>query len=140
MINLSIKEIKSTEAIPVRHKVLWPNKEIEFCKVSGDESAWHFGAFVGELLVCVASVYPNDKSARLRKFATLQEYQGQGIGTIVLSHILETLAHKGITIFWCDARESALGFYRRLGLKIEGNRFYKSEVPYYKMKVLLSEK
>jgi len=126
--NLNIKEIKSIEAMLVRHKVLWPNKSIEFCQVPGDESAWHFGAFIGELLVCVASVYPSDTSARLRKFATLQEYQGQGIGTIVLSHILEGLGDKGITTFWCDARESALDFYRRFGLKTEGNRFYKSDI------------
>lgn len=51
-----IKEIKWEEAIPVRHIVLWPDKDPEFCHVPEDESAWHFGVFNESMLVCVASV------------------------------------------------------------------------------------
>lgn len=138
MNDLDIREIDAIRVLPLRHKVLWPNKPIEFCKVPGDASAWHFGAFSGEVLVCIASVYPDGNAARLRKFATLQDYQGQGIGTKVLLHILEVLQSKGITMLWCDARESAMRFYDKFGMKPEGNRFYKSEVPYYRMSVLLN--
>jgi len=101
--------------------------------VSGDEDALHFGATLDSKLVCVASIYLQGEQARLRKFATLQDYQNKGIGSEVLSFILATLKEKGITYFWCDARESALGFYEQFGLKAEGPVFYKADVSYYKM-------
>jgi ribosomal protein S18 acetylase RimI-like enzyme len=64
-------------------------------------------------VVSVASVYREGRSARLRKFATATEFQGRGIGTKMLKHILSDLESKGVSHFWCDARESAMGFYER---------------------------
>ena len=121
--------------MPIRHRVLWPDKPIEFCCVEGDSTALHFGYFLNNQLVSVASVYLNNNSARLRKFATLPEVQGQGIGTKLLNHVLSTIKHEKINHFWCDARESAIEFYKRFGMQPEGNRFYKAEVPYYKMSI-----
>lgn len=134
---IEIREIEWQETIALRHEVLWPNKKPEFCHVEGDEDAWHFGAFLSGTLVAVASVYPNDESARLRKFATATEHQGKGIGRTVISYILTVLQNEGVTHFWCDARESALGFYERFGMKPLGERFFKGEVPYFKMSVQL---
>ena len=59
----------------------------------------------------------------------------KGIGSQLLSFILATVEERGITYFWCDARESAINFYKKFGLKSEGLKFYKSEVAYYKMAV-----
>ena len=88
-------------------------------------------------LVCVASIYLQGEQARLRKFATLQNYQNKGIGSEVLRYILASLKERGITYFWCDARESALGFYEQFGLKAEGAGFYKADISYYKMALTL---
>ena len=85
--------------------------------------------------MCVASVYQEGELARLRKFATLEKYQNKGIGSQVLSFILAAVEERGITYFWCDARESAMSFYKKFGLKPEGLKFYKSDVSYYKMSV-----
>lgn len=134
---MEIKEISWQQTMPVRHKVLWPDKPIAHCQVPGDENGWHFGVYEEDALVCVASVYAKDNSARLRKFAALPERQGNGIGSMLLKHIIERLKEKGVTHFWCDARESAQGFYQRFGFVRESEIFYKSEVPYYKMGVNL---
>jgi len=134
---LEIRRIEWQEAIPLRHRILWPNESPEFCRVEGDEDAWHFGAFLPEGLVSVASVYLAVNVARLRKFATAAEYQGKGIGSALLKHILVELADNGVCYFWCDARESAMGFYERFGMKPEGDRFYKGAVPYFRMSVEL---
>jgi len=131
------KEIKWEETIPIRHRVLWPDKAPEFCHVSGDESAQHFGIFIDAKLVGVASVYLDNKSARLRKFATLNEFQGRGVGTQLLAHILDTVKKNRVRDFWCDARESSIGFYERFGMCKEGDRFYKSDISYYKMNKLI---
>ncbi|MBO1519798.1 GNAT family N-acetyltransferase [Oceanisphaera pacifica] len=79
-------------------------------------------------------------SARLRKYATLEEFQGQGIGSAVLNAIFKYLQRQPqVHYFWCDAREETIGFYQRFGMQVEGERFYKSEQAYVKMSRLLKE-
>tara|TARA_R110001583_G_scaffold26571_2_gene95710 strand:+ start:12311 stop:12718 length:408 start_codon:yes stop_codon:yes gene_type:complete len=130
---MQIKTIHWQETLPIRHQVLWPSKPVEFCKVEGDEIASHYGAYIEETLACVASIYIDGSTARLRKFATLEHFQAKGIGSKMLLYILRELAENGIEYFWCDARKSALGFYQQFGLERQGEAFEKSGVLYYKM-------
>jgi len=136
-VKLNIKEIDYQTALPIRHEVLWPNKPVSFCKVEGDETAKHFGVFVKDQLVAVASIYINGTSARLRKFATLPDFQGHGLGSKLIIDILNQLKEQNIEMFWCDARVTAIGFYQKLGMKQQGNEFDKSGVLYIKMQIHL---
>jgi len=131
---MEIQRINWQATLPIRHKVLWPGKPIEFCRVEGDEDGWHYGVFKEKQLISVASLYPSNKQIRLRKFATLAEHQGQGIGSQLLQHTLDIAKQQQMESYWCDARESAIGFYQRFGLTTEGACFYKSEVAYIKMR------
>jgi predicted GNAT family N-acyltransferase len=132
---MKIEKIRWEEALPLRHLVLWPNKSPSFCKISGDESAHHYGAYVDGILVSVASIYFESRVARLRKFATLPAYQGKGIGSQIISYILNELKEAEIDSLWCDARKSAASFYQKFGLEKQGQEFDKSGVSYYKMEV-----
>ncbi|NQY64467.1 MAG: GNAT family N-acetyltransferase [Alteromonadaceae bacterium] len=134
---MDIRAIEWEEALPVRHEVLWPNKAVLFCKVDGDEIANHYGVYIEEKLVSVASVYIEDNMARLRKFATLVEFQGDGLGTTLITYIINVLKSVGIEYFWCDARTTAIGFYRKFNMVPQGAEFNKSGVLYVKMKVQL---
>lgn len=135
---MKIKEINLEEALPVRHQVLWPDKPIAFCIVDGDNQGIHLGAEINGKIVSVASLYIDNGEARLRKFATYAEFQNQGIGTALIQYALNYLNENKVTTFWCDARESAIGFYQRFGMRTEGERFYKSDVPYFKMSLTLN--
>lgn len=92
---------------------------------------------LGRLLImnlfCVSSVFIEENGARLRKFATLTEYQGKGIGTVMIQEIFTYLKTTNVEYFWCDARTSAIGFYHRLGLTTSGDTFFKSDVECVKM-------
>ena len=134
---MDIRTITWEQTIALRHSVLWPNKPPEYCHVDGDENALHFGFFANEILVCVASVYLNQNKARLRKFATDVCYQNQGIGTKMLMYIIQTLQGSQAKYLWCDARETALDFYKRFDMRVCSERFYKADVPYYKMQIAL---
>jgi ribosomal protein S18 acetylase RimI-like enzyme len=136
-LNMEIRNIQWEETIPLRHKVLWPNKPPEFCKVDGDEEGIHFGAFINNELICVASIYLKAEKARLRKFATDAYFQNQGIGSKMLDFIIRDLKNTDAKVFWCDARESALGFYERFDMYKCSDRFYKADVAYFKMEVAL---
>jgi len=135
--NIEIRKVSWQQTIPLRHSVLWPRKPPEYCYVEGDQAAMHFGAFINNELVCVASVYIKSDKARLRKFATNADYQNQGIGSKMLTFILQSLKSTEASIFWCDARESVLSFYQRFGMQPYGERFYKADISYFKMKVTL---
>lgn len=130
---MKILKVSWQDTMPLRHQVLWPDKAPEFCKVVGDEQALHFAVKVDDKIVSVASIYLHQKKARLRKFATLPEYQGQGLGTQLLTFIVNYLKSISIGYLWFDARETALSFYQGLGFKKEGDVFYKSDVRYFKM-------
>ena len=134
---MEIRTISWEQTIPLRHRVLWPNKPQEFCHVEGDPEGLHFGAFIDDALVCVASVFFNHNQARLRKFATDERYQNQGIGSKVLLHIIDFLKTSSTECFWCDARETALDFYMRFDMHKSSERFFKSGVPYFKMEISL---
>jgi len=103
--------------------------------VEGDEVAMHYGVFIEEKLVCVASVYREGRAARLRKFSTLVEFQGQGIGAKLIAHIILELERSHTKTFWCDARLSAAGFYAKFGMERQGFEFLKSGVSYVKMEI-----
>tara|TARA_R110000737_G_scaffold35739_2_gene54879 strand:- start:762 stop:1166 length:405 start_codon:yes stop_codon:yes gene_type:complete len=134
---MEISPISWQQTIPLRQSVLWPNNPPEFCYVDGDDDGLHFGAFIEGALVCVASVYLTSGKARLRKFATDPRYQNQGIGSKMLAHIIQSLKSSQVKWFWCDARASAIEFYKRFGMRACSERFYKAEVSYYKMKVAI---
>lgn len=137
MKNIRIEKIKLEETMSIRHRVLWPDKLVEHCMVDGDESAAHFGIFYNDVLAGVASTYELDGAVRLRKFAVEKHHQGKGFGKALLEHAMSQAKINGASTLWCDARENAVQFYERFGLSVEGKRFYKSELPYFRMSVEL---
>lgn len=74
----------------------------------------------------------------MRKFATLVQFQGQGIGSHFLFHILAVLSVEEVSEFWCDARVTAANFCHQFGLVTQGDQFYKSGVAYFRMRMSLS--
>ncbi|PKI15956.1 GNAT family N-acetyltransferase [Colwellia sp. 12G3] len=134
---MDIRKISWDEALPIRHEVLWPNKSLLFCQVKGDDIAKHYGVYLDDKLVSVASIYIEDSVARLRKFATLVAFQGRGIGSKLITHILSELINSGTEDCWCDARTTAVGFYQKFGMQSQGTEFNKSGIWYFKMAVSL---
>ena len=115
-----------------------PTSPLEQCLLPSDDQGRHFAGFFDTQMVCVASVF-QESGWRLRKFATLPEFQGHGVGTQVLRTILDDLSrrHRG-ELFWCDARLTAMGFYHRFGLQEKGDQFVKRGVKYVKMYKVLT--
>ncbi|KAI0005678.1 GCN5-like N-acetyltransferase [Xylariaceae sp. FL0662B] len=152
----TIRAITASETYALRHAVLWPHKPLEHVKLPSDASGRHFGAFIRlppttstddgsgssrEELVSIISLFVDDEErgdARFRKFATAPAWQGRGVGSALLAYTIEAAASAGARRVWCDARQSALGFYRRFGMEAEGDVFWKGEVPYLRMVRTLS--
>jgi GNAT superfamily N-acetyltransferase len=124
-----LKGIDANMALPVRQRVLWPHLSMDESRVVGDDHAQHLGAFVNDQLVAVASVF-EDEGARLRKFAVLPEFQGHGIGGMMLERMISDAKTQGAQRFWCDARTSAMRFYCHAGMQPQGDVFNKKGKAY----------
>lgn len=135
--HIEIKKVSVNDILPIRHKVLWPDKSFEFVKVDGDEEGIHFGLYADDMLVTVISLFAEGQSLRFRKFATLPEYQNRGLGKMMILKVIKYARENGFERLWCDARTDALNFYERVGFKKFSEPFFKEEIEYYKIEKIL---
>jgi predicted GNAT family N-acyltransferase len=111
----------------------------------GDDNAdaVHLAAFDGDRVVGTCLVLPRpyplrpelDGAWQLRGMATAAELRGQGIGADLLAAAIEEIRRRDGRLVWCDARTSAVGFYRRHEFVAEGEEFLHEEsgIPHYRM-------
>jgi len=132
-----IKQITLSEALPIRHKVMWPNMPIEYVKLPNDESARHFGLFVGKEITSVISLFVENNEVQFRKFATLLKFQRLGYGTILLKHIIDLIKKEGYKKFWCNARITKSKFYERFELELTDKIFDKNDIAYVIMEKII---
>jgi GNAT superfamily N-acetyltransferase len=125
--------ISAEATYPLRHQVLWPDQPLDYVKVENDAAGQHFGAFRGEELLAVISLFVDGTEARFRKFATRPDCQGQGFGTALLKHVFAEARRQGANRIWCDARQDSAGFYASFGMQSEGQVFFKGAVAYVRM-------
>ena len=135
-----IKQIKASETLVIRHKVMWPDKPFDFVKLPNDEKGRHFGLFVNEELVSIISLFVENNEAQFRKFATLDEFQGLGYGSILLKKIVDLVASDGFEKLWCNARVEKSKFYKRFGFKLTDRTYMKAGIEFVIMEKIYSNK
>ncbi len=92
--------------------------------------AFHLGAFDGDALVGIASFSPALTPHRpapiawqLRGMAIAPSHQGAGIGARIIAAAVDRVRANQATVLWCNARDSAANFYKKLGFVTEGEGF-----------------
>lgn len=123
--NISIKEIKKEQAWELRHRVMWPEKEIDFIKLDDDDIGIHYGLFKESKLISTISLFIEGDSAQFRKFATVQDEQGKGYGSKLLEHIMKEAKSNGVKHVWCNARENKKSFYKKFAMCATDRTFFK---------------
>ena len=128
---ITIKHISSFETHPVRKIVLRPNQDDKSVIFEGDDQddAVHFGLYVNEKLLSVASMYKrslkdnNSNGWQLRAMATLPEHQGQGLGSKLLQACIDHVKESKGNYIWCNARKSAVNYYKKFGFEVISSEF-----------------
>ena len=128
---LLIRAVPAEEIRPLRQRILRPRQRFEDTVYPGDDldDTVHFGAFDGERLVGIASLYREDRPDgpeggwRLRGMATEPDVRGAGFGAALLGACVERVAAAGGTELWCNARLGAVGFYERAGFQVVSEQF-----------------
>lgn len=125
-----IRAVTAEAVRPLRHVVLRPDQPVEASIYPGDNDTEtvHLGAFDGNRLVGVASLYREARPGasggwRLRGMATEPGVRGRGFGVALLDACIEHVRTEGGAELWCNARRKAIGFYRRAGFAEVGEEF-----------------
>ena len=138
-LQVNVRMVSILQVRKLRAMILRPDQTPEMTTYIGDYApdTLHLGAFKNKHLVGIMTIMHQapkeytgnraDKLWLLRGMATLSEVRGQGYGAaLVRSGCAYVALERGLYL-WCEARESALGFYEKLGFALWGDRF---ELPY----------
>ena len=130
---MTIREIHAEDTWTIRHQVMWPDKPLDYVKLAEDEHGRHFGAYDGDRLVSIVSLFIDGDVAQFRKFATQADMQGKGYGTALLRYLVAEASASAVRKLWCNARTSKAAFYERAGFKKTDKTFDKDGVGYVVM-------
>ena len=103
--------------------------------LAGEAEQLHFGLFdeSGTLIACVVVKLLDDDTAKVRQMAVDEPRRGLGAGRRLLGGVEEILRQRGVRRIEMDARDTAVGFYRKLGYEIEGEEFTQVTIPHFRM-------
>ena len=140
---LAVRPITAAETWPLRQSELRPGRPLAAAQFPGDDlpTTGHFGAFQGDELVGIASVFPAEmpehpgvSALQLRGMATAPCVRGAGFGRAPVAACVAFASASGKQLIWCNARTSTLEFYRKLGWATMGEEFDVPEVgPHFHM-------
>lgn len=122
---IQIEQIASDLTWPIRHKVMYPEHNLDFVKLENDNEGIHFGLYYNKKLTGIVSVFNDAKIYQFRKLAILQEAQGLGLGKKLMEAVIEYCKIQKGQKLWCNARANAKDFYKRLGFKETEKVFFK---------------
>ena len=66
---------------------------------------------------------PGRAAVHLRGMAVDDPFQHHGLGRLLVGSAVTRLQSGGVEVLWCNARDSAAGFYARLGFEVAGEGF-----------------
>lgn len=143
MLDLSVQLIRYSDGVQLRSAVLKPDPTKIAAGLAHyeDDSAVHFGAYLGGVLIAVATFVPfaeggarDLQSYQLRGAATHSNFQGRGVGQTMIGAGISECFRRGASIIWCDGRSSAKTFYERLGFISDGAEFQTASGPHYRFR------
>lgn len=90
-----------------------------------------------KMLGCCMLITLDPATVRLRQMAVLNTVQGKGIGRALMIFAENIARDRGFRKMTMHARQSALGFYEKLGYQVSGDQFEEVSIPHYIMEKAL---
>jgi len=121
----------------LRYRILRaPWGEPEGCEVDDiEDQCFHIMATNHMKAVGVGRLQFNSAlEAQIRYMAVEKEYEGNGIGRMLVNALEQEAKNQNISTVMLDAREPAVGFYQKLGYSIEKKSYLLfNEIQHYRM-------
>lgn len=136
---IQIRRVYTEDILALRRDVLYPAATPEAMRLEHDDDSLHFGLFEDTRLRGVVTLVPGQGSAQFRKLAVHQDSQGKGYGSLLMQYIEDFCRKEHIAFLWCNARNTAEGFYTKRGYEFWGDHFTKDNIVFCKMKLQLDK-
>ena len=81
---------------------------------------------------CILTPIDN-RIIQLRQMAVADNYQGKGVGKMLIAFAEQTAADNGFNKITLHARKTAVPFYEKLDYSILGDEFIEVDIPHYEM-------
>ncbi len=122
---------------PLRHLVLRAGRPFESTTSDDDKrpDTRHLAAVQDDVVVGAVSFFqqpsppdPSEKAIRFRAMAVHPAWQGKGVGTALMRALRERARTEGVSTLWANGRDTAQGFYQRIGFHALGDGFMDEEM------------
>jgi GNAT superfamily N-acetyltransferase len=127
----TIRRAANDEILDLRHRILRAGLPRDTARFAGDEDAEtrHLAAVDGggRIIGCLSLLlrpWQDQPAWQLRGMAVDADEQRRGVGRSLLTAAeREVLGDGRLRLIWCNARESAIGFYQKGGWQIASEPF-----------------
>lgn len=81
-----------------------------------------------------------EPTGKIGRVAVLPEYRGTGVGSGIVSHLVSLASRLGLTQVHLNSQETAVGFYERLGFRVDGPVFQEVGIPHRRMRLGIEQR
>jgi predicted GNAT family N-acyltransferase len=74
-----------------------------------------------------------EPTGKIGRVAVLPQYRGTGVGSEIVSHLVNLATELGFTQVYLHSQTTAVGFYERFGFRAEGPEFDEVGIPHRRM-------
>lgn len=124
------------QTLALRERVLRIPLGLKLSDIDTDDEdqQLHFAIFdEWSLLACVVAKPLGSGAVKLRQMAVCPQQQGKGVGRHLLEFVEDALRQRGFQRIEMSARQSAIGFYEKLGYRTTGESYIEQGIPHIKM-------
>ena len=114
------------ETVALRHQVLRKPLGLSYepAELAGEKDSFHFALREGtELVACLVLKPLDERCIKMRQLAVRENVQGKGFGRELVNYAESFAKGRGNEEIVLHARETARGFYEKLGYEAEGDSF-----------------
>tara|TARA_B100000579_G_scaffold159439_1_gene129592 strand:- start:161 stop:586 length:426 start_codon:yes stop_codon:yes gene_type:complete len=104
-------------------------------ELAGEKDSFHLASREGaELVACLVLKPLDERCIKMRQLAVRENAQGKGFGRELVNYAHSFAKGRGFAEIFLHARETARGFYEKLGYEAEGNPFTEVGLPHLAMR------
>ena len=125
------------QTVKLREQILRQPLGLAFSaeELEAEADSFHIAYYEDKDVVgCLVLKPVNQKQIVMRQVAVAADRQGQGIGRELVIAAEQFAVEHGFLEMGMHARESAAGFYEKLGYKREGERFTQVTLPHFHLR------
>ena len=133
---VTVAPVPLGSVLPLRARILRHGHPAEVARSKQDDlpGTVHLAASLEDgRVVGVVSLFPDPaplapgmRAVRFRGMAVDDSVQGRGIGRALMREVVRRARDSGAQVLWANGRDTALGFYERVGFRVAGDGFVDS--------------